>query len=432
MRRGVTVAAFVGVAALLAAAMDLTAAPQAPATQATAGVTFTKDVAPILYRRCVDCHRPNEMAPMSLRTYGEVRPWARSIRQRVIAREMPPWFADPAHGQFANDARLPDAEVETIARWVDAGAPKGDEQDLPPLPAFTDGWTIGEPDLVLSIPEHEVPAQGVVPYTYFTVPTSFTEDQWIAGLEIRPGNRQVVHHVIVSVLEPGVEGPPQGATGARVDVIRSQLGGITPNKPGFMFREGTGKLVKAGSKLVFQMHYTPFGEAVTDRTTIGLKLAKKTPLTPVRTGMTINARFVIPPGEPAHEVRAETTIAEDIHVVSLTPHMHFRGKDFTYTATYPDGRREILLRVANYDFNWQLTYWLKTPLALPKGTRLEGIAHFDNSSRNPANPDPKAEVRWGDQTFEEMMIGFYAYTRDVDQATTRPTGSATNADGEEQ
>lgn len=416
MTGGIVSGRVMGVATVVMA-VALPVAAQAPPGAASA-VTFTKDVAPILYARCVSCHRPNEMAPMALRTYQEVRPWARAIRQRVLAREMPPWFADPAHGAFANDARLPDAEVETIARWVDAGAPRGDDRDLPPMPTFTDGWTIGEPDVVLSIPEHDVPAQGVIPYTYFTVPTNFTEDQWVVGMEIRPGNRQVVHHVIVSVLEPGVEGPPQGATRARVDVIRTQLGGTTPNKPGFMFREGTGKLLRAGSKLVFQMHYTTTGEAVKDRTTLGLKLAKKGPLVPIRTAIAINNKFVIPPGDPAYEVRAAATVDEDIHVHALTPHMHFRGKDFTYTAVYPDGRSEVLLRVPNYDFNWQLTYNLKAPVALPKGTRIECVAHFDNSSRNLANPDPKAEVRWGDQTFEEMMIGFYAYTRDADRTIT--------------
>lgn len=387
-------------------------------TPARPTVTFTRDVAPILYSRCANCHRPNQMAPMSLLSYEEARPWAKSIRQRVVNREMPPWFADGAHGEFVNDARLPQREVDTIAAWVDGGAIKGDVKDLPPQPVFSEGWTIGEPDVVLAMPEYDVPADGVIPYLYFTVPTGFTEDTWVAGLEIRPGNRKVVHHVIVSILEPGQPAPPQGASQARVDVIRTQLGGITPNKPGVMFPPGTGRLVRAGSSLVFQMHYTPVGEEVKDRTTIGLKVAKTAPAKQLRTGLALNMRFVIPPGEANHEVRATITMAEDIHVMSLSPHMHFRGKDFTYTAIYPDGRSEILLRVPKYDFNWQLSYVFKTPRALPKGTQLECVAHFDNSSRNVDNPDPKAEVRWGDQTFEEMMAGFYTYTRDAEQTTT--------------
>jgi hypothetical protein len=378
-------------------------------------VTFTKHVAPILYSRCASCHRPSQMAPMSLLSYEETRPWAKAIRQRVVRREMPPWFADPAHGRFANDPSLPQAEIDTIAAWVDAGAPKGDEKDLPPMPVFTEGWSIGEPDLVLAIPEYNVPADGVVPYLYFTVPTNFTEDRWIAGLEIRPGNRQVVHHVIVSVLDPGREPPPQGSTRGGVDVVRNQLAGTTPNKPGLMYPPGMGKLVKAGSSLVFQMHYTAIGKPVTDRTSIGLRFAKTPPAKQIRTGLALNNRFVLPPGDANHEVRSAVTIAEDIHLISLTPHMHFRGRDFTYTAVYPDGRSEIVLRVPKYDFNWQLGYVLETPLALPKGTKIECVAHFDNSSRNPHNPDPKAEVRWGDQTWEEMMIGFYTFTRDGEE-----------------
>jgi hypothetical protein len=383
-----------------------------------ATVTFTKDVAPIFYARCASCHRPNQMAPMSLLTYEEARPWAKSIRERVANREMPPWFADPAHGVFSNDARLPQTEVDTIVAWVDGGAVKGDPNDQPPVPSFPEGWTIGEPDVVLSMPEYDVPASGTIPYLYFTVPTNFTEDKWISGIEIRPGNRKVVHHVIVSVLDAAQTPPPQGATQARIDVIRSQLGGITPNKPGVMFPAGTGKLVKAGANLALQMHYTAIGEAVRDKTTIGLKFAKSAAVTPLRTGIAINMRFVIPPGVTNHEVRSSVTVNEDIRVFSFTPHMHFRGKDFTYTAVYPDGRSEILLHVPNYDFNWQLTYALQTPIALPKGTKIECVAHFDNSTANRDNPDPKAEVRWGDQTWEEMMIGFYSFTRDADRAAT--------------
>jgi hypothetical protein len=390
----------------------------ATAASAAAQPTFTKDVAPILYQRCASCHRPTQMAPMSLLTYTQVRPWARAIKQRVVRREMPPWFADPAHGRFANDASLSQKEIDTIAAWVDAGAPKGDDEDLTPPPAFTEGWSIGEPDVVLAIPEYTVPAAGAVPYLYFIVPTNFERDTWIAGLEIRPGNRQVVHHVIVSVLEPGREPPPQAGTRGGFDVIRNQLAGTTPNKPGVLYPPGIGRLVKAGSSLVFQMHYTAIGKEVTDRTSIGLKLARTPPAKQVRTGLALNARFVLPPGDPNHEVRAAVTLTEDIHLISLTPHMHFRGKDFTYTAVYPDGRKEILLRVPSYDFNWQLSYVLAEPARLPKGTTIECVAHFDNSSRNPDNPDPKAEVRWGDQTWEEMMIGFYTFTRDAEQALT--------------
>jgi hypothetical protein len=394
------------------------AAQPAPTPPRPAPVTFTKDVAPILYKNCVRCHRPDEIAPMSLLTYQEARPWAKAIRQRVAERTMPPWFADPAHGEFSNDLRLSQPDIDTIVAWVDRGAAKGDDRDMPPPPPYAPGWTISEPDVVFTMPEeYAVPADGVIPYLYYTVPTNFTEDKWIQALEIRPGNRKVVHHVIVSVLEPSAARGPitQGAQRPPVDVVRSQLGGTTPNRPGAIFPAGTARLVKAGSSLVFQMHYTPNGEATKDRTSIGLIFAKTPPQKVLRTGLAANNRFVIPPGDANHEVRSATTVSEDVHLLTLMPHMHFRGKDFTYTAVYPDGRTEILLRVPKYDFNWQLTYSFKKPIALPKGTRIECVAHFDNSSGNLANPDPKAEVRWGDQTWEEMMIGWYSYTRDAEQ-----------------
>jgi hypothetical protein len=376
-------------------------------------VTFTRDVAPILFNRCIECHRAGEIAPMSLLTYQEVRPWAKSIRQRVAERSMPPWSADPHYGKFSNDPSLSQKEIDTIVSWVDAGSPKGEEKDMPPAPKFVEGWTIGKPDVVLAMQEeYSVPADGAVPYLYFTIPTGFKEDKWIQAMEIKPGNRSVVHHVIAFVQEAGATGQGGAQQG------RGQLGGITPNKTGVVFAPGTARLVKAGSNLVFQMHYTTNGEATKDRTSIGLVFAKQPPTRTLITGNALNARFVIPPGESNHEVKSSTTFKEDVHLTSFMPHMHFRGKDFTYTAVYPDGRSEILLSVPKYDFNWQLTYVLEKPVALPKGTRLDCVAHFDNSTRNKFNPDPTKEVRWGDQTWEEMMIGWFSFTRDAEQRET--------------
>jgi hypothetical protein len=397
------------------------------ASEPPAAPTFAKDVAPILYTRCANCHRPEEMAPMALLKYEDVRPWAKAIQRRVTAREMPPWFADAPQGAFANDPRLPQAEIDTISAWVDAGAPKGDDKDLPPIPKFASGWTIGQPDVVLSMPEaYAVPAEGTIPYLYFTVPTNFTEDKWVQSVEIRPGNRKVVHHVIVSMqdAERAKAAPiPQGSTrAAGVNVVTDQLAGTTPNRPGMTFPEGTARLVKAGSNLVFQMHYTTNGQATTDQTSVGIVFAKTPPLKSVRTGFAPNTNFVIPAGEANHEVKSSTVMREDVHLLSFMPHMHFRGKDFKYTATYPDGRTEVLLNVPKYDFNWQLTYLLKEPIALPKGTRIDCVAHFDNSAANKANPDPTQDVRWGDQTWEEMMIGWFSFTRDAEQLT-RPTAS---------
>jgi hypothetical protein len=326
---------------------------------------------------------------------------------------MPPWSADPHYGKFSNDPSLSQKEIDTIVSWVDAGSPKGEEKDMPPAPKFVEGWTIGKPDVVLAMQEeYSVPADGAVPYLYFTIPTGFKEDKWIQAMEIKPGNRSVVHHVIAFVQEAGATGQGGAQQG------RGQLGGITPNKTGVVFAPGTARLVKAGSNLVFQMHYTTNGEATKDRTSIGLVFAKQPPTRTLITGNALNARFVIPPGESNHEVKSSTTFKEDVHLTSFMPHMHFRGKDFTYTAVYPDGRSEILLSVPKYDFNWQLTYVLEKPVALPKGTRLDCVAHFDNSTRNKFNPDPTKEVRWGDQTWEEMMIGWFSFTRDAEQRET--------------
>ena len=380
-----------------------------------ANSTFTKDVAPIIYNRCIECHRTGEIAPMSLLTYQEVRPWAKSIRQRVVERQMPPWSADPHFGKFSNDPSLSQKEIDTIVSWVDAGAPKGDDRDMPPTPKFVSGWTIGKPDVVLEMQEeYSIPADGTVPYLYFTIPTGFKEDKWVSAMEIRPGNRGVVHHVIAFVSDAGASGRRGGAAG-EAQQGRGQLGGITPNKTGVVFGPGTARLIKAGSNIVFQMHYTTNGQATKDRTSIGLVFTKEPPTKTLVTGNAMNARFVIPAGDGNHEVKSSTTFKEDVHLTSFMPHMHFRGNDFVYTAVYPDGRSEVLLSVPKYDFNWQLTYLPEKPIALPKGTRLDCVAHFDNSTRNKFNPDPSKEVRWGDQTWEEMMIGWFSYTRDAEQ-----------------
>ena len=384
----------------------------------SARVTFAKDVAPILYNRCVTCHRPGAIAPMSLLTYEAARPWAKAIRDEVADRVMPPWFADPRYGKFENDASLTQKEIDTIVAWVNGGAHKGNDADLPAPPRLADdGWTIGQPDVVLTMQEpYVVPAEGTVEYLYFEIPTNFSEDKWVQSLEIRPGNRAVVHHVIASAHDPST--PPGGL---RRVTGETQLGGYTPNRTGVFFPPGIAKRIKAGSKIVLQMHYTPNGEATLDRTSIGFVFAK----TPVKkslvTAAALNANFAIPPNHPSYEVKSSATMKEDVHLTSFMPHMHFRGKDFTYTVVYPDGRSEILLSVPKYDFGWQLTYVFDKPIPLPKGTRLDCVAHFDNSLANKANPDPTQEVRWGDQTWEEMMIGWYSYTRDGEQLSGTAT-----------
>ncbi|MFN0122660.1 MAG: thiol-disulfide isomerase [Blastocatellia bacterium] len=377
-----------------------------------AAVTFTKDIAPILYKNCTECHRTGEIAPMSLLSYQETRPWAKSIRERVTDGSMPPWSADPKHGEWANDPRLSKQEIETITAWVAAGAPKGDDKDLPPAPKYTTGWTIGQPDAVFEMPEeYTVPAEGTVPYLYFSMPTNFTEDKWIAAMEIRPGNRSVVHHVIAYAQDAGVKDTSAGGEGDVRRGGRQHLGGITPNKTGFSFGPDTARLIKKGSTIVFQMHYTTTGAVTKDRTKIGFVFAKGPAKKQLETGNALNGRFVIPAGAPAHEVKSSVTFKEDVEITSFMPHMHVRGKDFTYTAVYPDGRAEILLNVPKYDFNWQHSYIPKTPIRLPRGTRLDCVAHFDNSAGNKFNPDPSKDVKWGDQTWEEMMIGWYTWAK---------------------
>lgn len=385
----------------------------------SARVTFTRDVAPILYNRCVECHRAGEVAPMALITYNETRPWAKAIKQKVVDRSMPPWLASPENDHFKNNRRLSQKEIDTISAWVDAGAQKGNDEDLPAPPKFEQGWAIGKPDAVISLDQEvPVPAEGVIPYKYFTVQTDFKEDKWVQAAEIRAGNRKVVHHIIVFVQQPGARSAQPGEGRGR----GVKLCGFAPGEQPKVFPPGTARLIKKGSTLTFQMHYTPNGEATTDRSYIGL-IFSKTPVQKIAlTGTATNARFVIPPGEANYEVRSSWTAPDDVRIIDLMPHMHVRGKDFTYTAVYPDGRSEVVLRVPKYDFNWQLLYQFKEPLFFPKGARLDCVAHFDNSARNKYNPDPTKEVRWGDQTWEEMMIGWFDYILEKENLAERASG----------
>ena len=445
---------FLGI--LLGLCAAATAATGAAQTQqnSMATPTFARDVAPIVFTKCASCHRPGEVAPMPLLSYRDVRPWASAIKQKVAARQMPPWDADPQHGKFRNDLSLTDREIDTLVRWVDAGAREGDPSVLPPLPKFPEGWQIGTPDAVFEMQQdYDVPASGEIAYQYFEVPTSFTEDRWMQAGEVRAGDRAHVHHIIVYVREPqpvqrpnvvsvraipGAAAPAAAAAAAPRPVApaapaapRAQTAQPVVRRTGDnmlvnwavgedapIFLPGMAKRIPAGSTLIFQVHYTTNGTPGRDRSKLGLIFAKEPPQREVRTGMIANAGFAIPAGAADHRVEAEATFSEDVKVWSMHPHMHLRGKDMTYTATYPDGRSEIVLRVPQYDFGWQTDYWLAEPLVLPKGSKLHVRAHFDNSPANRANPDPKATVRWGDQTWEEMMIGFFTYTVEGPAAAT--------------
>jgi hypothetical protein len=381
-------------------------------------LTFSKDIAPILYNNCVSCHRAGEIAPMSLMTFKEVRPWAKAIREKVATREMPPWHADPNHGTWANDRRMSQKDIDTILAWVDSGAKEGDPKDLPPAPKFASGWQIGEPDIVFDMPvEYTVPAEGAVSYQYFTVPTNFKEDRYIQAMEARAGNLSVVHHIVIYVREP-----QQPRRRKKLDLGEGLLGALSPGMTPFKAKPGTAKLIKAGSQLVFQMHYTPNGKETRDRSFVGLIFAKGPVEKVITTTAAFDMNFAIPPNAPNHEVKAYYEFEQDSHIVSFSPHMHLRGKDFIYRAIYPDGRSEVLLSIPKYDFNWQVYYYPVRPLPMPKGTKIEVIGHFDNSTKNALNPDPTSTVRFGEQTWDEMMNGFFDIWVDS-EAIARPAPS---------
>ncbi|HKQ77520.1 MAG TPA: cytochrome c [Blastocatellia bacterium] len=377
-----------------------------PATKAngdnkpvTKNVTFTKDVAPIFFKQCAECHRAGEIAPFSVMSYKDVRPWAKSIREKVVSREMPPWHADPNHGEWLNDRRLTQQQIDAIIAWIDGGAKEGNPKDLPPAPKFTEGWAIGAPDETFSIPEQSIPATGVVAYKYLTVPTNFKEDRWVTAAEIRSTGRAAMHHVIVFIQDPNKPAGPDG----------NLLAGIAPGEQPTRFLPGFGKKIPAGAKLMFQMHYTPNGTATKDVTTIGLQYAKEQPKHQILTRPVLNTGFMIPAGASSHEVKSSYMFKEGARLTSLMPHMHLRGKDFEIKAVFPDGTNKVLLKVPRYDFNWQTYYVPREPLAIPKGTKIECVAHFDNSTGNKYNPDPTKDVKWGEQTWEEMMIGWLSY-----------------------
>ncbi len=403
-----------------------------------AEVTFQKHVLPILQNHCQGCHREGEAAPMPLLTYKEARPFARAIRAAVMSKKMPPWFADRQHGKFSNDTSLLLSEIETLSTWADSGAKEGDPKDAPALREFTRGWTIGKPDLVIEMPAaHKVPATGTIDYTYFVVPTGFTEDKWVEKIEIRPGAASVVHHSIVlnrpkgstylkdapigvayiPNSKPTISGKKASGDGSFVGLTDSFIEMLSVYVPGgfaYGTNPGQARLIPAGSDLIFQMHYVSTGKETLDRSSVGFIFAKAPPKERVVNAYVRNDSFVIPPGDPAYRVDANVEIHQDTRLQSLMPHMHLRGKAFEYVATYPTGESQTLLKVPNYDFNWQLTYQLEKPVLLPKGTKLRATAWFDNSPNNKFNPDPKAEVRWGDQSWEEMVAGFVDFVVPVD------------------
>jgi len=384
---------------------------------------------------------------MSLLDYSSARPWAKSIRQAVLSRKMPPWFADERYGHFANDARLSAQELETVKVWADSGAPEGDPKDLPKAPVFTEGWQLGQPDIVVDIGEDHLVTPGEDAYEHFIVPTHFTEGKWIRAAEIKPGNRQVVHHVHVLLVQPELTKMEAASTKnmpslkqylvvdgklsrIRQDapVVNDACAGDLPNLPfltGFqegglaaflpgrqpdVFPQGSAKWIPPGSKLEFVIHYALTSEkGHRDRTSVGLFLASGPPERVLRRMDLRNFFMQIPAGSANHEVRRCYTFDADKLLLSFTPHMHYRGKDITYELIRPSGKRETLLKVPRYDFNWQLVYRLRDPVFVEKGSRMIVTAHYDNSPNNRANPDPKQVIRWGDRSEEEMMTSWIEF-----------------------
>jgi len=413
---------------------------------ADSNVTFTRDVAPLLYKHCTRCHHPNDIAPMSLMTYDEVRPWAAAIREAVVTRTMPPWHADPRYGKFSNDPRLTDTEIATIVAWVKSGAPKGDPEQLPPPPVYGEGWKIGKPDAVFDIgQDFQVQPNSPDEYRYFTISTNFDGDRWLTAVELRPGNRRIVHHAHVyleqdlvqsqdgktplasryqyrlghlthmkldapikndgcSVSDAGNEGAFLSNEGG------TMMGSYLPGRGPELFPEGTAKRLPAGSKLTFQIHYSNGTGAIqSDRTEVGFKFASQAPDHPLHRIDISNYLFQIAPGAENQEVSECHSFDKNIRIYSLVAHMHYRGKDMRFDLVRPDGQQETLLFVPHYSFQWQQIYRFEDPVPVEKGSRLIITAHFDNSANNRWNPDPTRVIRWGEPSYEEMMDGWVEY-----------------------
>lgn len=381
-----------------------------------ADVTFANQISRIFNRRCVECHREGEIGPFALTEYEEAAGWADMILETVDSRRMPPWHADPAHGEFKNDRRLSDEELSQIRAWVKAGAPQGDPALQEAPPETVAGWQLPkEPDLVLKMADEPfvVPATGEVKYRWFEVDPGFTEDKWVQAIEVRPGNRAVVHHILV--FDKGKNGWRRDFAGG----ARGYLAGYVPGLRIDAYPEGMAKKIEAGSTIRFQIHYTPIGKEQTDLSDVGFVFADpKTVKKEVKTVSVVQPGLRIPPGEDDYRVSAfKVGALRNSELLCLMPHMHLRGKSFRYEARYPDGTTEVLLDVPQYDFNWQTAYMLPAPRKLPDGTRIWAEAAYDNSANNPANPAPDEWVRWGDQTWEEMMIGYFDIAVPLDDGT---------------
>lgn len=428
---GLVLAATAGLSALNHAE-PLEAQPTAP--------TFAKDVAPIMHAKCTSCHRPGGMAPFSLTDYDSVKYNADAIRDAVETDYMPPWHAEGPHGAFLNDRRLTAEEKSTILRWVDGGAKFGDAKDLPPTPVYASGWEIGTPDAIVRMPtDFVVPASGTVEYQYFEVPTNFTEDKWVQAMEILPGSRESVHHVLVYAkvppapvaagtgrassggaaqplfvrkpqFDPPADPPRSDKSNGPPRQLGALIGSTAPGTNVLEFPKGTAMRIRAGTVLTFQMHYTAHGHESKDRTSMGFKFADAAPKEEIRAAAFVNGAFTLPAGERDIAVPSELEVSRTIRIWGLLPHTHLRGARWQYTLQKPDGSKSVVLDVPRYDFNWQTYYLFATPLEIPAGGKLLSMAWYDNSAMNRHNPDPKKDVTWGDQTWEEMQYTGFLFS----------------------
>lgn len=445
----------------IACALAILCVPIMAAESSSASPTFYKDILPVLQTNCQSCHRPGQIAPMSLLDYKSARPWAKAMKAAVLSKKMPPWFAGPnSSAHFVNDRTLSEKARQMIATWADTGAPEGDSKDGPaPVQWPAEGWTMGKPEKTFDLgSDFKIPAQGTIEYTYFVLPTGFTEDRWLTGIEIKPGNTSAVHHVVLWVRPKGLpwlseakpltpfvpkggfqegSGGNVGGDGARppqddkgvLSVFPGQemIATYFPGSQPYIARPGQARLVPAGADLIIQMHYTATGAETVDRTRVGLLFAKETPKERVIHTFVGNTTLRIPPGDPNHRVDAHVVLQREIALSSLQPHLHLRGKALSLDVTYPNGKNEMLLDVPKYDFNWQISYDLEQPIVLPKGTEMHLTVYFDNSPNNKFNPDPAKEVFWGDQSWDEMASSFVdiAFPVGVDPMTIAPPRSRT-------
>ncbi|PYR04672.1 MAG: hypothetical protein DMG00_22940 [Acidobacteria bacterium] len=455
-------------ALVIAATVAVAVSTTVHTSPASANVpTFSKDIAPLVFNNCATCHRPGEVAPMSLLSYEDVRPWAKVIKNKVQSREMPPWGADPDHSlKMRNDRSLTRQQIETIAAWVDGGAPRGNDADLPPVPKFADGWTVGtQPDVVLEMPvEFSIPAEGELGVQMFYAPVPFKEDKFAEILELHPGNRAVVHHAGVFVVDipegakivdgrlimsdgkastdRGAGGPPRNEVGALPG--SSKLLSWVPGRGVDRHRADVGKRIPAGKYINWQVHYNPTGRPEKDRTKLGIWFNKVPvthellirqagdPLATTRGGLSLyraegkEVEYTadegttrrrsktpnIPPYAESWSLTGITPVTEDITLYAMSPHMHLRGKSLKWVIVYPDGHEQTILDVPHFDFNWQIQYELEEPLHIPAGSKILGIGYYDNSPKNKWNPAPEKEVYWSEQSWDEMYQPFTEYSVD--------------------